>query len=268
MPVSTELTTLLWSLQIQYTPYSRISWTGQGWSRSRSRIVWSVWRTNSSRRTWRQFTISPDSSSTHRLVRWPYEVAQKSDVVDYYCKKMPEFRRLMQHRQIKRLRGVLFTTLLQIYCWVWLRVEESWKSSVIPSSHESPAVGLRISRLSGSVELTLRYTTRDSCITYISLLGQGRAEIIAARFYDRQYTTAWFSVLWTLCREIKRICNIEQLESDTSCVWVPKHFPYKLRHLLARAETYIGGQRGPSPNFNLLPPTIPEVSGDVVVTVG
>jgi len=32
---------------------------------------------------------------------------------------------------------------------------------VIPPSHESPAVGLRISRLSGSVELTLRYITPD-----------------------------------------------------------------------------------------------------------
>ena len=34
-------------------------------------------------------------------------------------------------------------------------------NTLIPQSHESPAVGLRISRLSGSVELTLCYTTPD-----------------------------------------------------------------------------------------------------------
>jgi len=34
-------------------------------------------------------------------------------------------------------------------------------NTLIPPLHESPAVGLRISRLSGSVELTLRYTTPD-----------------------------------------------------------------------------------------------------------
>jgi len=34
-------------------------------------------------------------------------------------------------------------------------------NTLIPPSHESPVVGLRISRLSGSVELTLRYTTPD-----------------------------------------------------------------------------------------------------------
>jgi len=34
-------------------------------------------------------------------------------------------------------------------------------NTLIPPSHESPALGLRISRLSGSVELTLRYTTPD-----------------------------------------------------------------------------------------------------------
>ena len=34
-------------------------------------------------------------------------------------------------------------------------------NTLIPLSHKSPAVGLRISRLSGSVELTLRYTTPD-----------------------------------------------------------------------------------------------------------
>ena len=34
-------------------------------------------------------------------------------------------------------------------------------NTLIPPSHESPAVGLRISRLSGPVELTLRYTTPD-----------------------------------------------------------------------------------------------------------
>jgi len=33
--------------------------------------------------------------------------------------------------------------------------------TLIPPSHESQAVGLRISRLSGPVELTLRYTTPD-----------------------------------------------------------------------------------------------------------
>jgi len=39
--------------------------------------------------------------------------------------------------------------------------ERQLYNTLIPLSHESPAVGLRISRLSGSVELTLRYTTPD-----------------------------------------------------------------------------------------------------------
>jgi len=34
-------------------------------------------------------------------------------------------------------------------------------NTLITPSHELPAVGLRISRLSGSVELTLRYTMPD-----------------------------------------------------------------------------------------------------------
>jgi len=34
-------------------------------------------------------------------------------------------------------------------------------NTLIPPSHESPAVGLRMSRMSGPVELTLRYTTTD-----------------------------------------------------------------------------------------------------------
>jgi len=34
-------------------------------------------------------------------------------------------------------------------------------NTLIPTSHESPAVGLRISRLSGPVEITLRYATPD-----------------------------------------------------------------------------------------------------------
>jgi len=34
-------------------------------------------------------------------------------------------------------------------------------NELTPLSHEPPAVGLRISRLSGPVELTLRYTTPD-----------------------------------------------------------------------------------------------------------
>jgi len=40
-------------------------------------------------------------------------------------------------------------------------VNEQLYNTPIPPSHESPAVGLRISRLYGSLELTLRYTTPD-----------------------------------------------------------------------------------------------------------
>ena len=49
---------------------------------------------------------------------------------------------------------------LEWYKWVWTNLynERQLYNTLFPSS---PAVGLRISRLSGSVELTLRYTTPD-----------------------------------------------------------------------------------------------------------
>jgi len=52
---------------------------------------------------------------------------------------------------------------LEWYKWVLTNLSHDRQlyNTLIPPSHESPAVGLRISRLSGSVELTLRYTTPD-----------------------------------------------------------------------------------------------------------
>jgi len=52
---------------------------------------------------------------------------------------------------------------LEWYKWVLTNFyhDRQLYNTLIPPLHESPAVGLRISRLSGSVELTLRYTTPD-----------------------------------------------------------------------------------------------------------
>ena len=52
---------------------------------------------------------------------------------------------------------------LEWYKWVLTNLyhDRQLYNTFIPPSHESPAVGLRISRLSRSVELTLRYTTPD-----------------------------------------------------------------------------------------------------------
>jgi len=52
---------------------------------------------------------------------------------------------------------------LEWYKWVLTNLyhDRQLYNTLIPPSHESPAVGLRISLLSGSVELTLRYTTPD-----------------------------------------------------------------------------------------------------------
>jgi len=52
---------------------------------------------------------------------------------------------------------------LEWYKWVLTNLyhERQLYNTLIPPSHESPAVGLRISRLNGPVELILRYTTPD-----------------------------------------------------------------------------------------------------------
>jgi len=52
---------------------------------------------------------------------------------------------------------------LEWYKWVLTNLyhDRQLYNTLIPPSHESPAAGLRISRLSGSMELTLRYTTPD-----------------------------------------------------------------------------------------------------------
>jgi len=54
---------------------------------------------------------------------------------------------------------------LELYKWVQTNsyLERQLYNTLIPPSNESPAVGLWNSRLSGPVELTLRYTMPDIC---------------------------------------------------------------------------------------------------------
>ena len=80
---------------------------------------------------------------------------------------MNQSRHIIRHKLSKRPARDCWKCMLY-NCLSWYKFvnthlyhSRQLYNTLTPPSHESPAVGLRISRLSGSVELTLRYTTPD-----------------------------------------------------------------------------------------------------------
>ena len=95
------------------------------------------------------------SYASHRLASW-------SSLIIWQCQSSEGT--VDSHNDVNLcVYNCMLYNCLEWYKWVLTNLYHARQlyNTLIPPSRESPAVGLRISRLSGSVELTLRYTTPD-----------------------------------------------------------------------------------------------------------